>query len=172
MGTWTASVRTMVDPHLSPADAAVALRTMPRRYRAALLPVDGPEMEARATTIGARGVSPTDLASDTVRSLVILERALHDVRLSDDPALHPAVLDRSARHWDAGVRETPHSVLAQLDDVCTSFADAIDAVATTDWARTGTTGGRPVDAVTIVREAADTAGENLRSMETLLAALD
>lgn len=162
----------MVDPHLSPADAAVALRTMPGRYRTALLPVDEPEVEARATTIGAGGESATDVAADTVRSLVILERALHDVRLSDDPVLHPAVLDRAARHWDAAVRETPQSVLAQLHDVCSSFADAIDAMPTADWARTGTVGGRTVDAITIVREAADTAGGNLRSMETLLASLD
>ena len=158
--------------NLPPADAAVALRGLPRRYRAALLPVDDPELEAKAMTIGPEGESATDLATDTVRSLLVLERALHDVRVSDSPALHPAVLDRAARHWEGAVTESPRSVLAQFDDVAASFADAIDATPTMDWTRTGTSGGVTVSALDIVREAVDTAATNLRRMEAVLASLD
>lgn len=160
------------DSKLPPADAAVALRSLPRRYRSALLPVDDPEVEARAVTIGRDGVSATDLAADTVRSLTVLARALHDVRLTSEPVLHPAVLDRSARHWDAAVSETPSAVLDQLTDVCTSFADEIDAIGAPDWTRTGTTGGTTVTALDIVHEAVDTATVNLRTMTALLTALD
>ena len=157
--------------HLSPADAAVAMRSWPRRYRAALLPADEPVVEARAVTIGPAGVSATDLAADTVRSLTVLERALHDLRVTDAPTLHPAVTDRAARHWDAAVRETPASVLDQLDDRSRSFADAIDAVAATEWSRSGTCNGQTVTASDVVREAVDTASTNLRAMEALLASL-
>lgn len=162
----------MADTHLPPADAAVALRSFPRRYRAELLPVDDPAIEAKAMTIGPKGSSATDLAADTVRSLAVLERALHDIRITDDAVLHPAVVDRAARHWEAAVAETPTSVLDQLDDVATSFADAIDATSTMEWTRTATCDGTTITALDVVREAVETASENLRSMTTLLATLD
>ena len=159
-------------PSLAPNDAVVALRSMPRRYRAALLPVDDPEVESRAVTIGPAGVSATDLAADTVRTLTVLERALHDVRVTTEPVLHPAIVDRAARQWDAAVAESPAAVLAQLDDVAASFADAVEATPAPDWPRAGTSGGRRVTAIEIVGEAVDLAAHNLRSIETLLASLD
>lgn len=159
------------DHHLSPSDAVVALRTFPRRYRAALLPMDDVEHEARALTIGPAGVSATDLAADSVRTLVVCERALHDIRVTDAPVLHPAVVDRSQRHWDAAVRESPAAVLAQLDDVTRSLADTVESIPTKDWTRTATCAGTTVDALAVVREAVDTAVTNLRSIEALLTAL-
>lgn len=160
----------MADP-LAPADAAIALRSWPRRYQSVLLPVDEPATETAAVTIGPAGVSATDLAADTVRSLVLLERSLHEVRVAEDPTLHPAIVDRSARHWDAAVHEPPGRVLEQLDDVCASFASEVEATPTPDWSRTGTSAGRSITALEILREALDTAASNLRSMESLLASL-
>jgi hypothetical protein len=156
----------------SPADAIAAMRSWPRRYRTELLPVDDPALETRAVTIGANGVSATDLAADTVRSLTVLERALHDVLISDDPVLHPAIVDRSARRWDAAVAEAPAAVLAQLDDVAESFAAAIERTDASEWTRTGTCSGRPVSALDLVGEAVDTAAANLREMVAVLASLD
>jgi len=156
----------------SPADAAVAMRSWPRRYRSELLPVDDPIVEARAVTIGPHGRSATDIAADTVRSLTLLERALHDVLLGETPTLHPAVLDRSGRHWDAAVAETPQAVLDQLDDRSASFAGAIERTAATEWSRSGTCSGRSVTALELVGEAVDTAAVNLRLMTALLASLD
>lgn len=159
-------------PQPSPSDAVVAMRSWPRRYRSALLPIDDPIVEARAVTIGPRGRSATDLAADTVRSLALLERALHDVLVTETPILHPAVLDRSGRHWDAAVAETPQAVLDQLDDRSASFADAIERTTATEWLRTGTCSGRSVTALDLVGEAVDTAAVNLRLMTALLASLD
>lgn len=155
-----------------PADAVVAMRSWPRRYRTELLPVDDPSIEARAVTIGVGGRSATDLAADTVRSLTLLERALHDVLVGDDPVLHPAIIDRPARHWDAAVAESPGQVLAQLDDVADSFAAAIERTDASEWTRSGTCAGRRVSALDLVGEAIDTAASNLREMVAVLASLE
>ena len=162
----------MPNPELAPADAVVAMRSWPRRYRVELLPVEDPVTEARAVTIGAGGRSATDLAADTVRSLTLLERALHDVLVADDPVLHPAIVDRSARHWEAAVDESPSSVLAQLDDRAGSFAATIERTDTSAWTRSGSCAGRRVSALDLVHEAVDTAASNLREMTAILAALD
>lgn len=159
-------------PQPSPSDAVVAMRSWPRRYRSELLPIDDPIVEARAVTIGPRGRSATDLAADTVRSLALLERALHDVLVTETPILHPAVLDRAGRHWEAAVVEGPQAVLDQLDDRSASFAAAIERTAATEWSRTGTCAGRSVTALDLVGEAVDTAAVNLRLMTALLASLD
>lgn len=157
---------------LSPGDAAVAMRSWPRRYRSELLPVDDPTIEARAVTIGRDGVAAIDLAIDTARSLTVLERAFLEIRRGDEPALHPAAFDRSARHWDTSVPETPTSVLEQLDERCASFADAIEATDAAEWDRTATCEARRVTAHDVVREAVDTAAVNLRTMTAVLASLD
>ena len=157
---------------ISPADAVVAMRSWPRRYRSELLPVDDPVVEARAVTLGPTGVSATDLAADTVRSLTLLERALRDVVLTEDPVLHPAISDRSARHWEAAVAESPQAVLAQLDDRAESFAAAIEGTDATAWTRRGTCSGVTVTALDLVGEAVDTAASNLRDLTALLASLD
>lgn len=160
------------DDHLSPADAAAAMRSWPRRYRSELLPVDDPEVEARAVVMGPGGVSATDLAADTVRSLTVLERAVHDIRVGSDPVLHPAVLDRAARHWGAAVPESPGSVLAQLDERAESFAATIEATDASEWTRTARCGNASITAFDVVREAVDTAASNLRTMTALLGSLD
>lgn len=162
----------MAPSETSPADAIVAMRSWPRRYRTELLPGDDPVVETRAVTIGPRGVSATDLAADTVRSLTLLERALHEVLVADEPVLHPAIADRAARHWEAAVAESPQSVLAQLDDRAESFAAAIERTDASEWNRAGVCAGRRVTALELVSEAVDTAASNLRKMTALLASLD
>lgn len=162
----------MTSSETSPADAIVAMRSWPRRYRTELLPIDDPAIETRAMTIGAAGVSATDLAADTVRSLTVLERALHEVVVTDDPVLHPAIIERSARRWDSAVAEAPAAVLAQLDDVAESFAAAIERTDASEWTRTGTCSGRRVSALDLVGEAVDTAATNLREMIAVLSSID
>ncbi|MFM8863075.1 MAG: hypothetical protein ACKOIA_11595 [Acidimicrobiia bacterium] len=162
----------MSSPGTNPTDAVVAMRSWPRRYRAELLPVDEPVVETRAVTIGPGGVSATDLAADTLRSLTLLERALHEVLVADEPVLHPAIADRAARHWEAAVSESPQSVLAQLDDRAESFAAAIERTDASEWTRGGVSAGRRISALDLVREAVDTAASNLREMTALLASLD
>jgi hypothetical protein len=159
-------------PSLSPADGVVTLRSLPRRYREAFA---GAKRRARAEVVGADGVSPLDLLDDTVGSLSVLERALDQIDTSDEPVLHPGVVDPAERDF-AGAGSVDAG-LDQLDAVANSFADRVAAVAADAWTRTGTIAGRgasnggpqTVTALEVLQEAAATATDNLRAADRLLA---
>lgn len=165
----------MRTPHsspLSPADAAVAMRTWPRRYRAVLAPAQDEQVAELALRIGPDGVCALDLAVDSVRTWTLLDRALHDLRFADAPTLHPAVADPAARTWDSPAVESLESILDQIDDTSVALADAIDATPTEDWSRTASVaGGGTVDALSVAREAVRVGAENLRSIERTLSAV-
>lgn len=159
--------------NLSPNDAVVAMRTWPRRYREAFAPRDDGSMAEIAMRLGPEGVSALELAVQSVRTWILLEKALHDIRLTDSPTLHPAVADPSARAWDSYATETLESVLDQIDDASTSLADAIEEMPTTDWTRTANVaGGTEIDALSVAREAVRVGADNLRAIERTLAAVD
>lgn len=156
--------------HLSPNDCVVAMRTWSRRYRAAFAVCPEGESAEIAARLGPDGVSALDLAVASVRTWVLLEKALHDIRLTESPTLHPAIGDPSVRTWDSPITEWLSSVLDQIDDVSKSLADTIEAIPSTDWARTATlAGGGSIDALSIAREAVRTGAENLKQIERTLA---
>lgn len=155
-----------------PADAVVAMRSWPRRYRAALLPVDDEETIERTGRMGPQGVSALDLATDSVRTWALLGRALHDITIADSPVLHPAVTDPAARHWEASVHEPLQSILDQIDDGAAALADAFADLPAADWKRTAiAAGGVQVSALDIAAEAVRVGTDNLRQIESVLAAL-
>jgi hypothetical protein len=158
---------------LAPADAAIAMRSWSRRYRTALAPLDDDRIEERAHRIGSEGVSALDLATDTVRTWALLDRALHEIRFTDRPVLHPGVTDAAARKWEVPVMESLDSALEQVTDGAASIADAIDATPIGDWIRSATTaGGGSVTALDVAREAVRVGTENLRRIEQTLAEVD
>lgn len=109
---------------------------------------------------------------DAVGTLTLVERALSQVLLSDDPALHPGVLDPSQRHWDQPPGLAADTLLDMLDDQCVDLAEAVDAVAQTDWTRPGhLADGAPLTALDLAREAVRVGADNLRRLETTLASL-
>lgn len=155
--------------HLSPNDCVVAMRTWSRRYRAAFGAVPEDERAEIAARLGPNGVSALDLAVTSVRTWVLLEKALRDIRLTESPTLHPAVGDRSARHWESPITESLDSVLEQIDDVSASLADAIETLPSTDWARTAVlAGGGNIDALSVAHEAVSVGAENLKEIERTL----
>ena len=161
-----------VDSHLSPGDAVVAMHTWPRRYRAAFASRDDGSIAEIALRLGPDGVSALELAVQTVRTWVLLEKALRDIRLADSPMLHPAVADPAARVWDSYATETLDSVLDQIDDTSASLADVIASTPTTDWARTArVAGGAAIDALSVAREAVRVGADNLRAIERTLSAV-
>jgi hypothetical protein len=156
---------------LSPADAAVALRSFPRRFRetTALEPGESPERMHEQPGILVRSVA--DLATDAVRSLALLDRALEQILLSDAPALHPAVTDRERRDFSFAGHGDLDDVLSELDDVAPAFADRIGRVPADDWNRTATVAGgdgSPVTALQVVQEAVSTAADDLRDIEATM----
>lgn len=155
---------------LSPADAAVALRSFPRRYREATALRADEHTERVLEQPGVLGRSVVDLAVDTVRSLTLLDRALEQVLVSEQPVLHPAVLDRRGRDFDFAAHGHVDDVLAELDDVAPAVAERVERVPADDWLRTGTVPGadHPVTALDVAREAVSTAVDNLHDIEATL----
>lgn len=154
--------------HLSPDDAAVAVRSFPRRFRAVLARPDDERVDPDelARRLGPDGRSAADhlLAADAVLS--VLDRTLEQARGGDDLVAHPAVGDLGGVWAD-----DPHSplgrLLDQLEGTASTTAARIVAVSTDDWAAGVRIAG--VDAtpslLDVVRDAVDVAAGHLRAAE-------
>lgn len=157
---------------IAPTDAAIALRSFPRRYRALLLPVVDPVVEARAQQVGPEGVSALELAADTVRTWLIQREALRQTQVNDLPLFHPAVIDPVQRNWHNPVVETCEAVLEQLTDLAGEFADDLGAIHGDQWYRSGTAAGAgSVTALQLLDAAVTVGSENLRRIERTLASI-
>ena len=98
----------------------------------------------------------------------MLDRALEQLVVDDDPILDPAVrgADAAPREWpssDAAVDE----VLEELARAAERMADRADRVSSGDWTRRGTIeGDGDVDALAVLWDAVDTVVADLRAAET------
>jgi hypothetical protein len=157
---------------LAPRDAAVALRSFPRRYREAFTRPGDQLDDEHAGRSGSSGQTPFDLAVNTVRTLALLERALEQIQHTDGPVLHAAVTNPAAREFDPTVHGSLDDVLDELGQVSPAFADRVDRMHGDEWNRPATiTGGRDTTALAVLQEAVRTASDNLRTIESLLAEL-
>ena len=165
--------------NLSPSDAAVAVRSFPRRFRGVLArPEDDTPDGAQADPdelarrVGPDGRSAADhlIAADGV--LAVLDRALEQVRSDDDPVLHPAVRDLRGAWWDDEHTPLP-ALLDRLDQTAERCADRIDAVPTDAWARQARVADADatVGVIDLVREAVDVVAGHRRSAERTIAAV-
>lgn len=150
---------------MSPNDGVVALRSLPRRFRAALRPVDDPECDEWAERVASSGHAPLDHLVDADRSLTLLRRALEQVLHHEHPVLAPAITDPSAREWPP-VHSGLDGELGHLTATAEGFAAVADRVPPADWGRTAAVaGGGEVTAFDILREAVRTAITDLRAAE-------
>jgi hypothetical protein len=158
---------------LSPGDAAIALRSYPRRYRALLQPINNDDdLEELAHRAGPDGVSAVQLLSDVTRTLVILAEALHQIMVNPTPVVHAAVVDPAERQWDTPPPERLDDAWDLFADEATTLADAIDRVPADEWTRTGSiAGGGTVSAIDVAREAVRAGRSGLGDIERTLAAL-
>ncbi len=150
---------------LTPQDAVVTLRSLPRRFRTTLRPVDDDNLDELAERIASSGHSPLDHLVDADRSLTMLHQALDRVLHHDQPVLAPAVMDPAAREWPP-VHAGLTTELAHLEATVTDFADVATRVPAADWGRTGTVAGSTtVEALDLLREAVRTAITDLRAAQ-------
>jgi hypothetical protein len=158
---------------LSPSDAATALRSYPRRYRALLQPINNDDdVEELAHRVGPEGASAVQLLSDVTRTLVILGEALRQIMVNPTPVVHAAVVDPARRQWDTPPPERLGDALALFTDEATTLADAIDRVPADGWTRTGSiAGGGTVSAIDVAREAVRVGRSGLADIERTLAAV-
>lgn len=155
---------------LSPSDGAVALRSLPRRFRAALRPIDDPDVEGWAEQVSSSGHAPIDHLVDADRSLTLLRQALEQVLRHDGPVLPPGAFDPAAREWPP-VRGRLDDELGLLATTAEGFAAVAERVPAADWGRPATVaGGRgDVTALDVLREAVRTGVTDLRLAEQAFA---
>ncbi|WP_334143103.1 hypothetical protein [Rhabdothermincola sp.] len=156
--------------HLTPPDAVAALRSYPRRFRSLIRPLaDDEDIDEIAHRAGRDGRSVMQVVSDLTRTFVLLEHALQQIAMDDEPLLHPAVLEPGSRHWET---EPPASV----DEALTLLADAADALAERTstlpgkaWQRTApVAGGGTVTALGVIRDAVGAGRDGLDEVERIL----
>jgi hypothetical protein len=163
---------------MAPSDGAVALRSLGRRFGTVLRPPVAEDRPAGhddlVQRIGPDGHSAVDHTLHVVRSLTLLDRAIEQVLISDQPVLHPAVTDDHARWVDNdGHPPEPDDVLADLAAASERLAARVDRVPAADWSRTGRVArdGGTVSALDLLREAVGAAVAHLHEAERTVAAL-
>jgi hypothetical protein len=149
-GARLAAVSTPSDPSLSPPDAIVALRSLPRRFRAAAAPRPGRDPHGVEAAAGAAAGAITELSRQLGRVLVE-----ESPTLPDSPADSPA----------AGPGD-PATALDRLAAAAGALADLAAAQAAAAWTRTGRRGGVEVSAAELLREAVHAGVHQLRLVST------
>jgi hypothetical protein len=149
---------------LSGPDGAVALRSFARRYRAAILPTDDPDVEELAYHVGPDGHSALDHVVAATATFVLIGQALRQTLSGQRPVLHPGVVDDAEREWSVPPGTSIASALERLEDEAKDLAGAIDPVELTAWNHTAqVAGGATVTAYELVREAVRAGAEHLRA---------
>lgn len=157
--------------HLSADDAVTALRSFPRRYRAALVVPEDESVDELALRVGPDGHSAMDHLVDATSSLMLLGRALHQLVRTEEPLVHPAVVDPTQRQWEPPPGLDVASLLDLLGDEVEDLVGEVGHVGSPDWSRTGRVAdGGEVTALDVLREAVRTVADDLRGVEAAMAA--
>jgi hypothetical protein len=142
--------------HLSGADAAVALRSLARRFREQFRPGElagDPVAADVSRAAAAGGPSPLQLVISARQALSALGRATELVLTHDRPQLDPALGDRAVRDRVGADDESIVEALDGLGRAADALADRAEHVSLKDWGRTGLVGGTEESAIGLVQEA-------------------
>lgn len=153
---------------LSPADAAVALRSYARRFREALAEAEAAGPPIAFSQAGPDGRSPALLLATTTETLRRLERSVERALTDEGPALDAGLLDGPAPP-PATLPRTAEDGLAALAAVTTAFADLAQRASLRDWDRAALVGQRPVTALDLLKEAVATGRNGLDELVAYLA---
>ena len=139
---------------VSPSDAAVAVRSYPRRFRALLTTLDPDDTELATRRPGPGEWSAAEHASHVGGALAAAAEALNRIAVGDDPDVD---LTPGPPAHDVG------AALERLALASAAAAAAIDGVHGRDWERTGRLAcGAPVTALDVARQAVHTGAHHLR----------
>jgi len=162
---------------VSPADAAVTMRSLPRRFRSVFASAptpDDPGGDELVRRVGPDGHAALDHLALATRGLVLIGHALGQVLVQDDPYLHAGVTDPGARDYAPviGHEPTAADLLDELAIVAEALATRIERTPAGDWSRAGRIGGEAtVTALDLAREAVKTGIHHLRAAEATLSAV-
>lgn len=146
---------------ISPADAEVALRTFPRRWRALLggMDVDDPDTDAILRRPGPDGRTALECAAEAAGTLEDVERQVRRVVSSDRPTLEPRSAPPAGPLTDS---------LAAIDAAAPALAATVAGVAAGDLDRQGELGGRTASVRSLIADAVGDVADLLRAAEQAL----
>jgi hypothetical protein len=155
--------------NLSPADGAVTMRSLPRRFGEALAAGPDEDAEALARVIGPDGASALDHVADTGRMLALFGAALGEVVSGRHPVLPAAITDPGARHWEHAAADL-EGELSLLTDEAGSLAGRVERTSAEKWTEVGrVVGGTELTALDLVKEAVQVAVAGLHATEAAMA---
>ena len=155
---------------IAPNDAKVAIRSFPRRYRAAL--AAAMEDDADAGLIRRRPQpdvwSALEYAAHVADIFDAMAGIVRDMRRKDHPTLD--LFDADERAASAGyAQQDPAEVLDRLGANAELLATEVDAVEADEWtSRTATFPWGERDLLTMVRNAVHEGSHHLRDVERVL----
>lgn len=146
---------------MTPGDAAVAVRSFPRRWRALFATVAGDDDPGDVLRRhGSSSPSALALAQRTVEVLGVTTERLGRVQREDSPAL--------SGDPPPGTPGEPEEVLGALERVADELARAIGSVDASQWRRPAALGGEATDALGVLTDGVEGAASNLRQAERVL----
>jgi hypothetical protein len=155
---------------VSPGDAAVAVRSFPRRYRA-LLTGFGNDDDDPDSVIRRRPDPTTWSALEyTAHVADVLDEigvAVRRIVVEDEPALTSSVPDRRVAEKDYNAMDRME-VLGWLELVCAGLAEQLEGVRPDDWSRIGRFDWGERDALAMTRNAVHEGSHHLRDVQRVL----
>jgi hypothetical protein len=154
---------------ISPRDAAVAVRSFPRRYRGLLAgpaPADGPDDVIR------RRPDPTtwsalEYTGHVADVLDHLGPAIRRMTVEDQPTI--TFFDNDERAREQGYNDQDRAeVFGWLDLTCEDLAAILDSVNADDWRRIGHFEWGDRDVLAIARNAVHEGAHHLRDVQRVL----
>jgi hypothetical protein len=163
-----------IDPHLSPADAAVALRSLDRRYRAVFLGHEDDEApDELAHRQGPDGWSALAHVVAAARGLATCSESIARVIAEEAPVLEPSAVDPDRIPADPSPTGSVDERVSELAWEADALADRVERTRAEQWARVGVvrTHRQTVGALDVLRVAVSLAVEHLRGAERVLDAV-
>jgi hypothetical protein len=158
---------------VSPQDAAVAVRSFPRRYRALLVTPgseDGPDAVFRRRP-DATTWSALEYTAHVADRLDHLGPAIRRITREEQPLIPPFDNDERAASQAYNAIDRAE-VMGWLDMACDELASVIDDVRPDDWTRRARlAGGEERDALTLARDGVHEGAHHLRDVQQVLAAV-
>jgi hypothetical protein len=148
------------------ADAAVTLRSLPRRFGEVLAGPKGDDGWDRVVRLpSSNGQSPLGWADRTKTLITALGSAVAALPIQARPALAESIVDAAANEARLGNSAT---VLADLKTAAIRAADAIEARQHDDFHRTITLNGKELSAHDVVEQIVLASVANLKHAQTAL----
>ena len=159
-----------IDPEsINPPDAIAALRSFPRRWRAALaLVADDPSASELVRRRSGDSWSALDHAWYTADLLESTREHVRRTRREERPNLGDGPARRSGRQGNED--DALDAALTAIGEHAPALADALDDLPAEDWRRSATVDGRETTILSMARRSVAEAAHHLRAAEQALRA--